>query len=1215
MPDPLEPGDPERIGEFWPAGRLGAGGQGVVYDAYAPDGTRVAVKVLHGAQESPKELQAMAAEARAAQRVASFCTARILQVRLEPPRPYIVSEYIDGLSLQAVVRGTADRDGRLFTGDDLHRLGIGIATALTAIHRAKVVHRDLKPGNVLLGPDGPRLIDFGIARVLDTRSADAGTFAGTLPYMAPEVYAGRQAGAEADVFAWGAIMLFAATGEHAFKGLALPEIAHRVRTHEPDLDVLPETLRPLVGAALAKEPLARPSATEILTALTGDPRDGSDLVAAGAAQAVLEARWEPGDPALGKVAEDAYAALPPAVQRLVPELFLRFVVPGEDGGLTTRPIPEDELFDRQDDAEAQTLRDVVQAFGRLLLMSGGQFVLTRPALLRAWPRLRGWVEAERDGLRTHHRIRQAARTWAEHGRRRADVLTGAHMDEAVRWATSGARRPALSRLERDLLDASARARYAHKRRNRAIAGVLAVTAVVALGATGWAVDAQRTRSEERDIAASQQLAAQSRQFAGAPETAALLAVAAQRVHETPESRAALLDVVTRSGRGAVAGYGPNPITVAAGGGRLAFGNDDGTVAVWDVKARKQIGAPLRLLPDADYRDDLVLPVALSPDGRVLAAAGSRGNPSEAPGAAGDVVRGTVRLWDVTTGKPLGDLPVAHASSVTFSPDGKTLTVIGADGVTVWDAQTRRRTRLVPFPPSFTYQPRSHEGSKAALSADTGTAVFALPGALEIWDVHAGHRKGTIPGPIDEVALSRDGRTIAARHNKTIRLRDTGSGRTIGTRIPMKTEYVQRPLFTPDGKTLLIGTDMWDVARGVRAGAISGTGQEQVLAGAFTDEWTLVTVSGVAGLSDSKNAVRLWDTKVHQPLPGPFVPVEKADEVILPAASGDGRVLAVAHAPGGAGIAYASYSAATGGRVAGPVGPPPNLADILGTAMAVSADGKSIASGNTYGQISVWSGGRWAGPFEGGPGSMLNVMAFSPDGRTLATGGGAQTQISTPVVDGKVQLWDARTGRMLAVLGDSSQQVASLAFSPDGRTLAAGMGAAVHLFDTASRRDLGVLDNPSGSATALAFSRDGRTLATGGNGAVSLWDVRTRQSRGAPISGHNGQVTSAAFDASGRTLATGGADGTALLWDVASHRQLGSPLTGHTKAVTAVAFDAGDKTLMTTDGAAVLRHWNIAMPANATGAACAIAGRSLTRKEWTKYVPSGVPYRAICPTSR
>ncbi|TDD70350.1 hypothetical protein E1293_34870 [Actinomadura darangshiensis] len=1209
MPDPLEPGDPERIGEFWLSGRLGAGGQGVVYDAYGPDGARVAVKVLHGAQESPKELQAMAAEARAAQRVASFCTARILQVRLEPPRPYIVSEHIDGLSLQAAVRGTGDRPERRFTGDDLHRLGIGIATALTAIHRAKVVHRDLKPGNVLLGPDGPRLIDFGIARVLDTRSATQSGFAGTLPYMAPEVYAGRPAGAEADVFAWGAIMVFAATGEHAFKGFTLPEIAHRVRTHEPDLDALPGTLRPLVAAALAKDPMARPPASAVLSALTRDPRDDSgdpaDLVAAGAAQAGLHARWEPGDPALGKIAEDAYASLAPAMQALVPEVFLRFAVPGEDGSLATRPVPADELFDRQDAAESQALRHVVEAFGSLLLLSGGQFVLTRPAVLRAWPRLRGWLEAERDGLRAHHRIRQAARTWAEHGHRRADVLSGAHFEDALRWAGSGTRAQSLNRVERGLLDASHRARMTQSRRRRAVAGVLAVTAAVALLASAWAVRAQRTGSQERDIAASQQLAAQSRQFTGTPGTAALLAAAAQRIHETPESRAALLDVVTRPDRGALSEYRPNPVTVGAGGQRLALGNDDGTVAVWDLKTREQVGSPLRLLADAEFKKDLHVSVALSPDGRTLAAAGSRGNPPDGTTPLAQVNKGMVRLWDLNTRKPLGDLPVPYPSSVTFAPDGKTVTVIGADGAGLWNTQTRQRIRQVPFPPSFSYRPMSEHSSDAAvISSDGKIVAFGQASGLQTWNLTTGRQRAPIPTQANAVALAPHGRTAAVWDKHTVWLWNTVTRRRLAARIPLKDP--RRLVFTPDGKSLLVGTDMWDVATGARAGTVNAGTADEVLAGAFADAETLVTVSGDDS-SQKKNAVRLWNVKVHQPDPRPLVPA--GSEPLQPGPSLNGRALAVLNPSVGTDIAYWLWNTGTRARTAGPIAPPPN-ALAGGTAIAAAPDGKALASGDTYGQIFLWSNNRWTGPFKGGPGVTINTMAFSPDGRYLATGGGTRTETATPVANGKVQLWDVRTGRPIADLGDSPQEVSSLAFSPDGHTLAAGVGATVRLWDTATHRELGTLNNPSGPVSALAFTADGKTLATGADRTISLWDTGTRQSRGAPITGHGGKVASLAFDASGRMLASGGDDRTALLWDVISHRQLGAPLTGHTGAVTALAFE--NQTLTTTDVAATVRRWNTAMPANPTAAACAIAGRPLTRAEWSRHVPSDIPYQNICP---
>ncbi|MCQ0016580.1 protein kinase [Actinomadura madurae] len=650
-----------------------------MYDAYGPDGGRVAIKVLHGAEDSPGELERMAAEARAAQRVASFCTARILQVRLEPPRPFIVSEYIDGQSLQAAVAGTGGRPGRRFGGDDLHRLGIGIITALTTIHQARVVHRDLKPGNVMLGPDGPRLIDFGIARVLDTHSATGSGFAGTLRYMAPEVYAGQRAGAEADVFAWGAIMVFAATGEHAFGGGTLPEIAHRIRTHDPDLTALPDALHPLVASALAKDPLARPSARAILAALTRDPNEGADdldgLVAAGVAQAGPHTRWEPGDPALGKVAEDAYTALPPRERDLVPEVFLRCVVPGEDGSLATRPVPVAELADRQEHGESQAMERVVRAFHPLLVVAGGQVVLARPALLRAWPRLRDWVEDERAGLAAHHRLRQAARTWDDHGRRRGDVLTGARLDEAVHWATAGpppVPQPAGARAARRQHPRPDRACAPRPRRRRRDGGDHgAVADGHGLGGQGAAHHGPAARHRGRAAAGRAERPVRrrgagqggpaGRRGAEHPRDPREPRRAADPRHQAGPRRAERVQGRSRRGRG-------RPRRAAARHRqRGRHGRAVGRPGAPPGGRFPAVADPVQRQPP--------LSVALSPDGRTLAAAASE--VTDTP--RGEEVKRAVRLWDART-RPAARRPARDRPSELAGLHSR------------WEERCRRRRR-------------------------------------------------------------------------------------------------------------------------------------------------------------------------------------------------------------------------------------------------------------------------------------------------------------------------------------------------------------------------------------------------------------------------------------------------------------------------------------------------------------------------------------------
>jgi predicted Ser/Thr protein kinase len=264
----LEPGDPRELGGFRLIGRLGEGGQGVVYLGHGPGGERVAVKVLK-ADADPVVRGRLARELAACERVAPFCTARVIHSSGEAARPYVVSEYVDGPSLQERV----ERDGPL-RGGELDRLVVGTATALTAIHGAGVLHRDLKPANVLLGPDGPRVVDFGIARPIEAGTVTTHLM-GTPAYLAPEQLNGEPPSPAADVFAWASTMVYAATGRPPFGDDTIAAVLNRIAHAVPDLTGVPPRLRELLATCLAKSPAERPRARALLVRLV-DPSAPAD---------------------------------------------------------------------------------------------------------------------------------------------------------------------------------------------------------------------------------------------------------------------------------------------------------------------------------------------------------------------------------------------------------------------------------------------------------------------------------------------------------------------------------------------------------------------------------------------------------------------------------------------------------------------------------------------------------------------------------------------------------------------------------------------------------------------------------------------------------------------------------------------------------------------------------------------------------------------------
>ena len=259
---------------------------GVVHLAQGPEGL-VAVKVLHpAATESANARLRLAREVETMRRVRSAFVAEVLDADVTGDFPYIVTRYVPGPTLEAMVRSRGP-----LSGSGLRRLAYGTAEALTAIHAAGVVHRDLKPGNVMLTDDRPVVIDFGIAQSPDaTRLTQTGLVMGTPGYLAPEVIEGEPSSPASDIHSWGATMAYAATGRQPYGGGgdSFQTIFYRIVSGRADLSGAPAPLVPLLSAALARDPAHRPSAGWLSAQASA-----LDLSAVGPAATAVSARQSP----------------------------------------------------------------------------------------------------------------------------------------------------------------------------------------------------------------------------------------------------------------------------------------------------------------------------------------------------------------------------------------------------------------------------------------------------------------------------------------------------------------------------------------------------------------------------------------------------------------------------------------------------------------------------------------------------------------------------------------------------------------------------------------------------------------------------------------------------------------------------------------------------------------------------------------------------------
>ncbi|WP_282687385.1 MULTISPECIES: serine/threonine protein kinase [unclassified Streptomyces] len=278
---PLEAGEPHTIGAYRLLGRLGAGGMGRVYLGRSAGGRTVAVKVVHPHFALDEQFRArFRREVESARRIGAQWTAPVLDADPDAPVPWVATGYVAGPPLSQAIT----EHGPL-PEHAVRTLGAGLAEALAVVHGQGIVHRDVKPSNVLLALDGPRLIDFGIARALGATVSltSTGVSVGSPGYMAPEQIRGRDVSGAADVFSLGAVLAYAATGAAPFPGDSSAVLLYKVVHEEPELGDLEGELREVVAGCLAKDPAARPA-----------PADLARALAPGGAAAMVAGGWLPG---------------------------------------------------------------------------------------------------------------------------------------------------------------------------------------------------------------------------------------------------------------------------------------------------------------------------------------------------------------------------------------------------------------------------------------------------------------------------------------------------------------------------------------------------------------------------------------------------------------------------------------------------------------------------------------------------------------------------------------------------------------------------------------------------------------------------------------------------------------------------------------------------------------------------------------------------------
>ncbi|MFE9602926.1 hypothetical protein [Streptomyces hokutonensis] len=912
--------------------------------------------------------------------------------------------------------------------------------------------------------------------------------------------------------------------------------------------------------------------------------------------------------AIAATAEEAYGALSPEEARTARHLLLRMVVPGQGTPDTRRPLTRAELADWDDPDVPAVLERLTRA--RLLTADGDAVHLAHEALITCWPRLHDWIERDRERLRHHRMLTEAARTWLEHDRDPGALYRGARLaraEELFGEDTGGSGGAdgrtvapgltltvALTTPERAFLTAALDARAAEhraaariSRRHRVLAVSLSAVLVVAVLSAFAVVHERDDNLRRRTQSAARQVADVADGLRTTdPRTAQQLGVAAWRTARLPETRRALLGSLAQVETDTFTDPAPgaDTVRVLTDGGRTLLSASGRTWRTWDVTTHRatgsgrvpagtvtEAGASAHVLGVTDGDGTLRLwntvthrwsgselhdvgDVHFTGDGRfLLATEGDR-----------------VRLRSVTDGLVLFDSRAPDAALTAVSGDGRTAAACSADGVQVWNTASSR-----PLNGTWRQEPALCDTDTSVLEISGDRLAVATGTGLRVWDTTTGRKVADLQdGGTQYASFSPDGTFVATADGSELRVWRLSDPGAPVLRHALDNQRLYGGLaWDRDGRTLRYPE--------------SGTVHTLDLGAAVTHDWRDTALDDVRFSADGRTYAttrrtgghylfRLYDTSDGRVLHNfPPVPVPVSTDPALPTVPAETLPL-MAFGPDGTRFVY-----------------------------GVSAPGRE-AVGQRFG---VWDvrRGRSVATLDL-PGAAVVSLALGPSG-----GHALHTVRDTSIGQLADETWDFARHRRTSVL--TGVTGSHLAVRPDGGLLV-GEGRLARL---PSGRSTGADLVQGDEIGALAFTADGSALAVGDQtGRVHLWDGAVRHRTGilrnvfpAPVGTDPEGVSALAFSPDGRTLAVAGDAGSLQLWDVGTQQPLSSgPLTTPGEAITSLAFSPDGRTVFAGSAHVPLQQYTVD-PERARARVCARTGNAeLTRAQWRTYVPDA-PYRRIC----